>query len=95
LLEGEGRSDLTEEEAAEVEKEMREKYGRRKLGTNVDRYKEEEIELDSDGMSLLNCRSSLHILVFVQENLSSSRRSICRPSSRNNASQTMSVPPLT
>jgi hypothetical protein len=59
LLEGERRPKLTEEEAAEVKKE------RRKLGMNVDRYKEEEIELDSDGMSFLSCRSSLHILVFV------------------------------
>jgi hypothetical protein len=41
---------------------LREKYGRRKLGTNMDRYKEEEIELDSDGMSFLDCRSSLHVL---------------------------------
>jgi hypothetical protein len=44
LLEGEGRSDLTEEQAAEVEGELRENYGRRKLATNVDRSKEEEID---------------------------------------------------
>jgi hypothetical protein len=37
----------------------------RKLGMNMDRYKGEEIELDSGGMSFLNCCSSLHILVFV------------------------------
>ena len=50
LFDNEGKPDLTEEEAAEVEKELREKYGRRRLGTNADRYKEEEVELDSDGM---------------------------------------------
>jgi len=50
LLNGEAKPDLTEEEAAEASKELREKYGRRRLGTNADRYKEEEVELDSDGM---------------------------------------------
>ncbi len=44
---------MTEEEAIELHKELREKYGRRKLGTNVDRYKEEEVEFDSDGVSSL------------------------------------------
>lgn len=47
LLEGEGKLDLTEEEAAAFEKELREKYGKRKLVTNADRYEEEEPE---DGM---------------------------------------------
>jgi len=51
VLGEEGKPDLTEEETAELEKELREKYGRRKLGTNEDRYKEEEVELDSDGVS--------------------------------------------
>ena len=50
LLEGEGKPDLTQEEAAELKKELSQKYGRRKLATNLDRYKEEEPELDSDGM---------------------------------------------
>ncbi|PPQ96633.1 hypothetical protein CVT26_010673 [Gymnopilus dilepis] len=49
LLEGEGKEQLTEEEEAEIAKEMAAKYGRRRLGTNADRYKEEEPELDSDG----------------------------------------------
>ena len=50
LLEGEGRPSLTEEEEAELAKELAEKYSRRQLGTNADRYKEEEPELDSDGV---------------------------------------------
>lgn len=49
LLEGEGKQDLTEEEEKELEKELREKFGRRKLGSNEDRYKEEEPELDENG----------------------------------------------
>ena len=40
---------LTEEEEAEIAREIREKYSKRQLGTNEDRYKEEEVELDSDG----------------------------------------------
>ena len=50
VLEGEGRPSLTEEEEAELAKELAEKYSRRQLGTNADRYKEEEPELDSDGV---------------------------------------------
>ncbi|KAJ3507307.1 hypothetical protein NLJ89_g6376 [Agrocybe chaxingu] len=53
LLEGEGKPNLTEEEEAELAKELREKYSRRNLGTNADRYKEEEPELDSDGEPIL------------------------------------------
>lgn len=53
LLEGEGNPDLSQEEAAELKKELTQKYGRRKLGTNLDRYKEEEVELDSDGMLIM------------------------------------------
>ncbi|PPR02528.1 hypothetical protein CVT24_001954 [Panaeolus cyanescens] len=49
LLEGEGKQEMTEEEEAELKKELAAKYGRRGLGSNVDRYKEEEPELDSDG----------------------------------------------
>lgn len=45
VLEGEQDVELDEEEA----KEMQAKYSRRQLGTNVDRYKEPEPELDSDG----------------------------------------------
>ncbi|EAU85744.1 hypothetical protein CC1G_04961 [Coprinopsis cinerea okayama7 len=46
LLEGEGPD---EEEDEEEKAERLAKYSRRQLGTNVDRYKEEEPELDSDG----------------------------------------------
>ncbi|KAI0729145.1 hypothetical protein C8Q72DRAFT_993575 [Fomitopsis betulina] len=45
LLEAERLEDMDEEELAEVQK----KYSRRQLGTNVDRYKEPEPELDSEG----------------------------------------------
>lgn len=45
ILEGEGRNDEDEEEAAERAL----KYSRRQLGTNADRYVETEPELDSDG----------------------------------------------
>ena len=45
LLEGEMPDDMDEEEIAE----MQQKYSRRQLGTNVDRYKEPEPELDSEG----------------------------------------------
>jgi hypothetical protein len=49
VLEGERKPELTEEEEAELAREIREKYSRRQLGTNEDRYKEEEVELNSDG----------------------------------------------
>jgi hypothetical protein len=52
VLEGEGTAALTEEEQAELARETAMKYSRRQLGTNADRYKEEEVELDSDGMSV-------------------------------------------
>jgi hypothetical protein len=45
VLEGERPDEEDEEEAEEREK----KYSRRQLGTNADRYKEEEPELGSDG----------------------------------------------
>jgi hypothetical protein len=54
VLEGERKPELTEEEEAELAREMREKYSRRQLGTNEDRYKEEEAELDSDGEQVIN-----------------------------------------
>lgn len=47
LLEGEGPSD--DEEAEEAAAEKIAKFSRRQLGTNADRYKEEEPELGSDG----------------------------------------------
>ncbi|KDR78097.1 hypothetical protein GALMADRAFT_65103 [Galerina marginata CBS 339.88] len=49
VLDGEGRVPMTEEEEAELARETAAKYSRRQLGTNADRYKEEEVELDSDG----------------------------------------------
>jgi len=49
VLEGEGRPLITEEEEAEHAKKLAEKYSRRQLGTNADRYKEEVVELGSDG----------------------------------------------
>lgn len=45
LLEGEQEEELDEEERDERQK----KYSKRRLGTNADRYKEEEPELDEHG----------------------------------------------
>lgn len=47
VLDGEGEVDP--EELEEIE-EQRKKYSRRELGTNADRYQDEEPVLDSDGM---------------------------------------------
>jgi len=66
LLDGEGKQNLTEEEESEQAKEVREKYSRRQLGTNADRYKEEEVELDSDGMSLLCLPSLIFSLIHAR-----------------------------
>ncbi|KAK7050640.1 hypothetical protein R3P38DRAFT_1764112 [Favolaschia claudopus] len=49
LLEGEGGHEEDDEEAAERAAEISQKYSRRHLGTNADRYVEPEPELDSDG----------------------------------------------
>ncbi|KAH9919598.1 uncharacterized protein B0H18DRAFT_629131 [Fomitopsis serialis] len=49
VLEGEMPEELDEEEAAEMQK----RYARRQLGTNADRYKELEPELDSEGEEIL------------------------------------------
>ena len=46
LLEGEQVEELDDEEA----QELQQRYSRRQLGTNADRYVEPEPELDSDGM---------------------------------------------
>ncbi|KAF9019960.1 hypothetical protein BDZ89DRAFT_283334 [Hymenopellis radicata] len=48
LLDGDKIKQI-EEEDDEEQRERPQKYSRRKLGTNTDRYKEEEPELDSDG----------------------------------------------
>ena len=45
VLEGEEEAELEEEE----QRELAQKYGRRQLGTNADRYAEPEPELDSEG----------------------------------------------
>ena len=47
VLEEEQEVELTEEEA----KDLEQKYARRQLGSNADRYVEPEPELDSDGTS--------------------------------------------
>ncbi|KAM5538821.1 hypothetical protein V8D89_007543 [Ganoderma adspersum] len=49
VLEGEAAFELDEEEQKEYERELHQKYGRRQLGTNADRYAEPEPELDSEG----------------------------------------------
>jgi len=49
LLEGEGPDDQDDEEAREAREEAARKYSKRKLGSNADRYNEEEPELDSAG----------------------------------------------
>ncbi|KAF9039002.1 hypothetical protein BDZ89DRAFT_945505 [Hymenopellis radicata] len=51
LLDGD-KVKQTEEDDDEEQRERAQKYSRRKLGTNTDRYKEEEPELDSDGAYL-------------------------------------------
>lgn len=50
VLDGEGPDDEDDEETKEAREEMSIKYSRRQLGSNADRYKEEEPELDSEGM---------------------------------------------
>lgn len=47
-MEDEEEAELEEEEARELEQ----KFARRQLGTNADRYAEPEPELDSDGAYL-------------------------------------------
>ena len=45
LLEGEKQEEVDEEE----QKELEQKFSRRQLGSNADRYVESDPELDSDG----------------------------------------------
>lgn len=59
VLEGEEVTELDEEEQRELEQ----KYARRQLGSNADRYAEPEAELDSDGKDK-NTRAE-HILVSL------------------------------
>ncbi|KAI1790886.1 hypothetical protein LXA43DRAFT_890266 [Ganoderma leucocontextum] len=49
VLDGEEVLDLDEEEQKAYERELQQKFGRRQLGTNADRYVEFEPELDSEG----------------------------------------------
>jgi hypothetical protein len=49
LLDGEGPEDEDDEEAREAREEMARKYRKRQLGSNADRYEEEEPDLDSEG----------------------------------------------
>ncbi|KAL1683231.1 hypothetical protein EV122DRAFT_201887 [Schizophyllum commune] len=64
LLEGEAPLTPEEEEAAEEE---RKKYSRRQLGTNADRYMEEEPELDSDGEPILEPEVDITTLLERQK----------------------------
>jgi hypothetical protein len=53
VLEGEDGAEEEEEEAAEKAAELAQRFSRRQLGTNADRYTEPEPVLDSDGRYLL------------------------------------------
>ncbi|KAL1739957.1 hypothetical protein HDZ31DRAFT_48461 [Schizophyllum fasciatum] len=64
LLEGEAPLTPEEEEAAEEE---RKKYFRRQLGTNADRYKEQEPELDSDGEPIVEPEVDISTLLERQK----------------------------
>ena len=61
--------EMDEEEIAEMQK----KYARRELGTNVDRYKEPEPELDSEGACMRPERSKVyyvtHSYILVGEEI--------------------------
>lgn len=52
VLEDEQNVELDEEEQRQLERDLQEKYGRRQLGSNADRYAEPEAELGSDGEQL-------------------------------------------
>jgi len=69
LLDGDKKAQ--EEEDEEAAAEMRARYSRRQLGTNADRYAEEEPELDSDGASFISISPPNALLnLLSQENLS-------------------------
>ncbi|KAH9916387.1 uncharacterized protein BXZ73DRAFT_92492 [Epithele typhae] len=67
VLEGEEEVELNEEEQQETAREMAQKYGRRQLGTNVDRYAEPEPELDSDGEAIVEPEVDLSALLERQK----------------------------
>ncbi|KAI0752101.1 hypothetical protein C8Q74DRAFT_1211425 [Fomes fomentarius] len=53
VLEDEQQLELDEEEQRQLERELQEKYGRRQLDSNADRYAEPEPELGSDGEEIV------------------------------------------
>ena len=65
MLEGEGPEDEDDEEAKEAREEMARKYTRRQLGSNADRYKEEEPELDSEGASVLPTSTDPNVVFLI------------------------------
>lgn len=87
-MEDEEEAELEEEEARELEQ----KFARRQLGTNADRYAEPEPELDSDGA----CLPPINIIVYnnyhlLQGNLSLSQKSTSLRSWRSNANLRLSL----
>ena len=82
VLEGERKPDLEDEEEAERARELAQKFSRRQLGTNADRYNEEEVELDSDGEFAAAASNSIwmhSIEKIIQESPSLSLKSIYPP----------------
>ncbi|KJA26518.1 hypothetical protein HYPSUDRAFT_36230 [Hypholoma sublateritium FD-334 SS-4] len=67
VLEGERKPTLDDEEEAERARELAQKFSRRQLGTNADRYKEEEVELDSDGEPIVE--PEVDLSTFLQKQL--------------------------
>ncbi|EIW74907.1 hypothetical protein CONPUDRAFT_112842 [Coniophora puteana RWD-64-598 SS2] len=53
VLDSEQALELDEEEQKEYEQELQRKYARRNMGTNADRYKEPEPELNSEGEEIV------------------------------------------
>ncbi|TBU43040.1 hypothetical protein BD309DRAFT_865097 [Dichomitus squalens] len=66
LLEGENAAELDEEEQKEYERELEQRYGRRQLGTNADRYVEPEPELDSQGEEIVEPEVDLSAILERQ-----------------------------
>lgn len=84
LLEAERLEDMDEEELAEVQK----KYSRRQLGTNVDRYKEPEPELDSEGAYMRLVQTCLVYIEYMpQGRRLPNRKSTCLLSSNDSDSR--------
>jgi len=53
VLENEGRAEIVDPEELEEINQKEQKYARRELGTNADRYTEEEPVLNSDGKPII------------------------------------------